>query len=366
MNTDAVDFLKIFSIALGGALALSASAETKLFWTATDGTGAYVVCANSDGSSPANIVSGAANILGPNGLETANGLLYWPDQQLNAVRQANPDGSGVTSFAAAVTDPYDVFGAGTQVYWTSRTANYVDRKQTNGSGYLRLLSSPNVTAPFAVEVTSSNLYWSRVDSGSSGSIIRSDLNGANQVTLIPNVVVYDFQVTSNYLYFADIRFPGGALKRANLDGTGITNLVVNQSGGVDLIHGLCVTSNAIYWAEYNTFTGGGIRRANLDGSSRIDLYNAPPNTGIRGVVVLDVATAPPTVPAPVFTNAAAGPAGFAYTLLIQPGNTYRVYTSANLTNWTEITNFLGAGTSITFTNPIPPGATSLFFRARTP
>ena len=53
-----------------------------------------MVRANADGSSPVNIVSGTANILGPNGLESANGLLYWPDQQLGAVKQVNPDGTG--------------------------------------------------------------------------------------------------------------------------------------------------------------------------------------------------------------------------------------------------------------------------------
>ena len=33
--------------------------------------------------------------------ETANGLLYWPDQQLNAIKQVNPDGSDVATFATA-------------------------------------------------------------------------------------------------------------------------------------------------------------------------------------------------------------------------------------------------------------------------
>ena len=218
-------------------------------------------------------------------------------------------------------------------------------------------------SPFAVEVTSSNLYWSRV--AGQGDIYRSDLNGANAAVLIPNVYVYDFQVTSNYIYYADNNFPS-AIRRANLNGTGITNLVTEPPFGIGLINGICVTSNALYWSEYIPGGGGGIRRANLNGTSRTNLYTAPTGTEVRGVVVLDVVAAAPVVPAPLFTNAAAGPAGFSYTLLVQPGNTYRIYTSGTLTNWTEITNFVSAGTTATFTNATPPGATNLFFRARTP
>jgi hypothetical protein len=338
-----------------------ALAQVKLFWSATDGTGGFIVRANSDGSNPTNIVSGASNVLGPNGLETAGGLLYWPDQQLNAIRQAKLDGSGVATFASA-SNPYDVFGTATQVYWTSLTGNFIDTQQTNGGGYQRVLGSPNVSSPFAIEVTSSNLYWSRASGA--GSLLRSDLNGSNIVTLIPNVFVYDFQVVSNYIYFADNNFPSG-IKRANLNGTGITNLVTD-SFGIGTLNGICVTSNAIYWSALNDDNGGGIRRASLAGAGRTNLYNAPGGTSIRGIVVLDEAQTPEEAAAPRFTNAAASPGGFVFSLQVEAGRNYRIETSGNLTNWTEITNLLSAGTSLTFTNPLLPGATNVFFRARTP
>lgn len=341
--------------------AMNAAAQDKIYWTMTDGSGAYVVRADANGANPVNIVSGIANVKGPNGLEAINGQLYWPDQQLTAIKRVNPDGSGVATFTTA-SNPYDVFGTATQIYWTSQTGNYIDTQSTNGSGYQRLFNSATVTSPFAIEVTADYIYWSEVSG--QGRIRRSDLNGGNIVTLIPNVFVYDLQVTSNYIYFADINYPSGALKRANLDGTGITNLVTGAFGGVDLINGLCVTTNYIYWSEYNTFTGGGIRRASLGGTGRVDLYNAPAGSGIRGVVVLPEGAAPAA--APVFTSASKAAGGFAYTLQTEVGRTYRIETTSNFTHWTELTNFTSAGTSISFTNPIPPGVTNLFFRARTP
>ncbi len=349
----------VFVATLVGAF--TAAAQSKIYWTTTDSSGAYVVRANGDGSNPVPIVSGATNILGPNGLETANGLLLWPDQQLNTIQQANLDGTGVATFASA-SNPYDVFGTATQFYWNSQTGNYIDTQLTNGTGYQRIFTSPIVDRPLAIEVTATSFYWSEVI-GSSGRLLRADLNGSNVVTLVPNALIYDFQITSNYIYFADVRYPGGALKRANLDGAGVTNLVTAPFGGVDLINGICVTSNAIYWSEYNVGSGGGIRRANLNGTDRVDVYNAPPGSGIRGVVVLPDVVA---VVQPSFSNVFVGPGGFTYSLQVESGKTYRIETSGNLTHWNEITNFVSAGTAVTFTNAIPPGASNLFFRARTP
>jgi hypothetical protein len=45
---------------------------------------------------------------------------------------------------------------------------------------------------------------------------------------------------------------------------------------------------------------------------------------------------------------------------------YRIKTSAGLAHWTEIPNFASTGPTATLTNFIPPGATKLFVRARTP
>lgn len=336
-----------------------APAQVRIFWTATDGSGAYVLRANADGSNPVPIVSGAANILGPNGLETANGLLYWPDQQLNAINQARLDGTDVSTFSAA-QNPYDVFASAQQVYWTSQTDNYIDTRLTNGTGYLRVLAAPNVDRPFAIEATAAHLYWSRVSG--SGSILRSDLTGGNIVTLIPNAYVYDLQVTANYIYFCNNNFPSG-IKRANLDGSGVTNLVTD-SFGIGLLNGICVTEDAIYWSALNDDYGGGIRRADLSGLNRTNLYNAPSGTAVRGVVVLAEAATP--VNPPRFTSTAMVSGQFIYTLQVETGRTYRVETSSNLTNWTEITNFVSAGTTVAFTNAVLPGATNLFFRARTP
>ena len=81
------------------------------------------------------------------------------------------------------------------------------------------------------------------------------------------------------------------------------------------------------------------------------------------VALSDVVTAPAP---PRFASTTLAAGQFTYTLQVESGRTYRIETSGNLNNWTEITNFVSTGTTVTLTNVIPPGTTNLFFRARTP
>lgn len=334
------------------AALVTTAAQANLYWTATDAAGAYVMRAGGDGSNPTAIISGASKVRGPNGLEHAGGLLYWPDQQLNAVKQAGLDGSGVATFRLA-NNPYDVFRTGQQVYWTSQSGNYIDTQLAAGTGYQRLLAAPQVSAPYAIAVTAAHIYWSQV--GGAGSIRRSDLNGANIVTIIPVAHVLDLQISGNFIYFADNNAPS-AIKRANLDGSGVTTLVTGESG-IGLVNGLCLTDDTLYWSAFSDEEGGGIRRADLNGGTVANLYNAPAGTLTRGVVFL---------PGIQFTEPVAAAGQFSFTLQVEPGKTYRIETSGNLNNWTEITNFVSSGTTFSLTNSIPAGPGQLFYRARTP
>lgn len=338
-------------------------AEDYLYWSATDSSGSYIVRANSNGTNPVNIVEGADKVLGPNGLEYFNGKLFWPDQQLRAVQTANLDGGSVSRFHED-NNPYDVFGTSQLIYWTSQTGNYIDTQLPDGTGYQRFLSAPDVDKPFAIEVTSNYIYWSEV--GGQGRIRRSNLDGSDIVTLIPNVFTYDMQVTENYIYFGDNNYPDGALKRANLDGTGIVKLATGLFGGVDLINGICVTDNAIYWSAFYGFSSGIIKRANLDGSSQQDIYISPDGMRLRGVVLVSESTTTPPAP-PLFSKPAIGPTGFTFTLTVEAGKTYVIDSSTNLTNWTEWARFTSAGTTENFTFVIPlNGTAGTYFRAWTP
>jgi DNA-binding beta-propeller fold protein YncE len=80
------------------------------------------------------------------------------------------------------------------------------------------------------------------------------------------------EARSDYIYWSD--FGGGDIRRANLDGSGMTTLVsglVNPRGPtLDLVGG------KMYWGDNGS---GDIRRANLDGSGQTILIRGLPGAG---------------------------------------------------------------------------------------
>lgn len=102
--------------------------------------------------------------------------------------------------------------------------------------------------------------------------------------------------------------------------------------------------------------------AGLDSSNRVDLYNAPGGTSVRGVVVFSQGA---SAPAPRFSNPAVGPGGFSATLAVEAGRGYGVEASSDATHWSEVTHFTSTGATYTFTCPLPAGINSLLFRAVT-
>jgi hypothetical protein len=199
--------------------------------------------------------------------------------------------------------------------------------------------------------------------GGAGSIHRSDLNGANIVTIIPSAYVYDSRSPRTTFITPTIISPAPSSARTST--APASPLVTEPPYGIGLINGPASPATPLL-VGIHPRRGGGIRRASLTGTSRTKPLHRPRRHGGPRHRGAGCGWRCARRPGARVHNAAAGPGGFAFTLLVQPGNTYRLYTSGNLTNWTEITNFVSAGTTATFTNAISPGATNFFFRARTP
>lgn len=333
-----------------GIIASSAAATVHLFWTETRPEGGFVVRSNADGSNPTDIVSGAANIKGPNGLEYGEGFLWWPDQQLNVISKAKPDGSAVQVFTS-VNNPYDVFVSPERVYWTSDTTTlrFIDSAKLDGTDVTRVVPSRNLISPFAVAVTAGNIYWSQVNGG--GSIKVSALKGPPISGFINTVLAYDFQIFGNSIYFGDNSAPA-SIKRADLNGNNITTLLP-----VKFLHGLCVTQDSIYWADL-----GAINRAGLNGENPAVLYPAPANTQVRGIVVLEEQAG---IAAPQFGKPQRSGNDIVFTVQAPIGKTTHVEKAAAVTGmlWSEVTTFVGTSEPMLITQKINPTG-SQFFRAR--
>ncbi len=247
--------------------------------------------------SPVDLVI-SPEVKGANGLELIDNDLYWPDQQLSAVRKIDRDAVTSAITLQSGINPYDVDVLNTQAYWTELNNNRIRRKNSDGSG--SFTNVINTSSPFAIKVTSQFIYWS---SFFQNKVFRANLDANGDIVpdttkeLVSNVSVRDMVVTANHIYmtndFYEAANPGGKITRVDLD-TGVTPVLnknkVHLITGLSFPNSLDINANYMFWSDFIT---GTINRASLDGSQPTILYSGLSSP--RGVAVFADAAAPPTI-----------------------------------------------------------------------
>lgn len=226
-----------------GILAVSpARGEAQIYWTnimpGTSGNGS-IMRANADGTGVETLVAGLSHPRGM-ALDVSGGKMYWTEPGVLAVRRANLDGSNV---------------------------------ETVVSG------AQNGTSGVALDVVSGKMYWTESiatpTGGVDGKIHRANLDGSDSEELLIPGLVHPVGIALDALhgrmYWTDLdgHHDGtGTIKRANLDGSGVENLL----SGVDEAHGLAldVLDGKMYWTEIASHS---VYRANLDGSDATTLVS---------------------------------------------------------------------------------------------
>lgn len=270
-------------LATTGALANTLPpAGTTLYWSETapqtrpfvPGASFIMSGAGLGGAAPVvqSLVSGTANIRGPNGLEAPDGQLWWPDQQLGQLSTSEPNGSGLSGFG--VGNPYDLdIEAGT-LYWSALNSNSLYKvTDPYGAAPVSELLLSGLSNPSAVDAAGGFLYWSEV--AGTDRLRRSNLDGSNAVTLLTGIQSYDFEVTSQYIYLSTTF---GEVVRSNLDGSGRISLASN----IGFLNGIDVEGDAIYLSSLF----GQLYAMDLNGQNLSTLYTAPVGSQLRGIVAL--------------------------------------------------------------------------------
>lgn len=248
------------------------------------------------GGTSSTLTNDPTRVKGPNGVEFAGGRLWWPDQQLGRVASVLPDGTGYKAYN--ISGAYDVDVQGGMLYVTRQNSGDILRLDLSLSFPPADVFSSGLSSPFAIDVTSDSVYWSQV--GASNRLMRSNHDGSNVQTLLTGLSSYDFEVTQSFIYLTTT---DGFVKRANLDGSGLTTL----ASGLGFLNGIDVTADSIYVSalqapfttpQGNTTLGAGrIVRMALDGSSALEVIRGQqdfdPNlpfspSQVRGVAVLAV------------------------------------------------------------------------------
>ncbi|MFB3907240.1 MAG: hypothetical protein ACE15D_02455 [Candidatus Eisenbacteria bacterium] len=256
MNLDGSDAQLLFSPPTSEWLPLACDVDPslpKLYWTNGNYTSGTIRRANFDGTASQLLLSGLRLPRGLS-LDLDAGKLYFADSPPQGtasglIRRANLDGTGLETVFAA--DPYDPNFS----YVGPPTAD-----ATNGYVY------------FCAEDAIRRI---RMD-GTGG--VETVVRGVNTVTSIA------LDAAAGRIYFLDANTNSDVLCRANLDDTGFT-VLVDMSPGEGVSSGLISLRidperGQAWWTDE---LAGAVRRANLDGTGVETIYNSPAGLSPAGI-----------------------------------------------------------------------------------
>jgi virginiamycin B lyase len=272
--------------------AVAAPAQAYIYWS--DDSGNTIARATLDGQQvQQSFIQGVSN---PGQVVVDASHIYWFNRGDGAIGRANIDGSGVNADfipgAAAVGSGLAV-GDG-YIFWTDFQNSTLGRANVDGSGAGTIVTG--LMSPRGVAVDAGHVYWTNygVENGQL-PIGRANLDGTeavNDFILAPSPgtgQIGQMVADSSHLYWGH----GPNIARATSDGTNInTGFAVAPGGNA----GLAVDASHIYWSTNGdySFDAHPIARANLDGTGvnavfidnhplvggiAVDGLSPPPNSG---------------------------------------------------------------------------------------
>ena len=175
-------------------------------------------------------------------------------------------GANAQRFAPSVDNAMNIAvdASSGKVYWTEKTgasSGTINSANLDGTSVTELTSILSVPMGIAVDATGSNLYWTNAR----GRIQRANLDGSG----IQNVVQdlsgpTDIVVSNGFIYWTEGR---NSVRRVSMSGQKIVGDVAANLGTVG---GLAVGGGKVYWTEMTAAGGGTINSANADGQPRCD------------------------------------------------------------------------------------------------
>jgi sugar lactone lactonase YvrE len=272
------------------AVTQSAVADFIYFGSAAAAGRGSIKRSNLDGSDVITLVGGLTQ---PDqiALDLVNGHIYWVDGVTQLLQRSNLDGSSLVNIIA--TGLHTPSGLALDLvnghlFWSDAGTGRIERSNLDGSGRLTILAS-SLALPLvdlqhlAVDSDAGKLYWA---TRTGRRIGRVDLDGSDSEALInaggggfefegPTGIALD--LISDQLYATDTNTSNPRILRANLDGSGITNIGTGITG-----HGLTLDPFAeqIYFTRFNR-----ISRVDYDGSGITDLLTLSPFDATTGIAL---------------------------------------------------------------------------------
>jgi hypothetical protein len=197
-------------------------------------------------------------------------FVYWANDNQSTIGRAKINGTGANNnFITGVNGVHGVATDSRFIYWTTLNSGVssIGRANLDGSGVNNQFITMNVTAPGAVAVTTSAIYWTNQVGMGGTSIGRANLDGSGpDPNFIPGPVnTCGLATDSSFIYF--FSDTGGAhIGRAGLDGTGIERNFITLPAH---FCGLAVDPSFLYWTSE---TGDTVGRAPVGGGTAVPTF----------------------------------------------------------------------------------------------
>ena len=258
-----------FSASAGATVHVDAANRAPLYWI-SGAEGKLHRLVDDEVENLAPNVTGITSVA----VDAANGLLYFAVQTGNnkgAIRRSGLNGKNVQTLKTLTAVPMGIAldAAGSTVYWTNSRGRIQSIAAEGSSQLTNLLQ--DLANPTAIVVSNGYVYWAEP----LGRIRRASLTANQQVAV--NVATglgepLSLAIAKGKIYWVERSGSGGALQRANLNGTNVEQLK-SFSGGVPTSIAVDGSANKLYW----TRSTGKVQRSNLMGRFTADIV-----TGLMG------------------------------------------------------------------------------------
>jgi len=248
----------------------------KLYWAVNDNL-ELIKRINLDGTEEEVLVRGGLGLVDLLRLNIPKNYMYWVDRDRNKIQRASLDGIGKKDIRINLETVYDfkINPYNDELNWA--TSQGLFKSNING-GATKMLYEGFVSQIHITEQLGT--IWSNFR-----KIRASYWDGTNQKIILANQIERPSDVTIDYhnnkLYWSEII--GGKIKRANLGGTEIENILDDPKGEIRS-HRIAIDAinQKIYLAN---FVRGKIQRMNMDGSQIETIHS---NVSKPAEIVLDL------------------------------------------------------------------------------
>ena len=222
-----------FAPSIDNAMNIAVDASnSKVYWTEKTGERRGTInSANLDGT---NATTLATILAVPMGIvvDTAGSKLYWTNAR-GRIQCANLNGSGIQNVLQDLSGPKDIVVSNGFIYWTEG-GNSVRRVNISGEKIVQDIAA-NLGTVGGLAVGSGKVYWTEMTAAGGGTINSANADGTD-ATVLTSVLATPMGIAvdtvGSKLYWTNAR---GRVQRANLNGSGIQNVVEGLGSPGDIV-----------------------------------------------------------------------------------------------------------------------------------